>query len=97
MIKQIILDSALRAPVAVCVERHAGVLEAPHIHERIGRPGIETERSLTRPQHGDIGDTPEIQDDPRVIASEHACMKGGNERRALPAGGDITGPEVGND
>lgn len=88
---------ASRCPGAILVIGESAVSLNPAIHEQIARPAIETDY-FSRSQIRYVADAANIQDDAmNGVMPKHSVMEGRNQRRTLPAGGDIATAEIGDD
>lgn len=81
---------------AACIMRAAPMAFDPFIDGAVGGAGVEGDERAVRGARGDVGDAAEIEDDGGLAAeaAHQGGVIGGRERRALPAGGDISGAKI---
>ena len=79
------------------VERVTAIARAPEIRKHIAGTGVEAADGTAGWQIGDVRDAADVDDDAMPVAlAEQRGVKGGNERRALPARRDVAASEIGD-
>ena len=97
--EKFLVDRALEGPMAIAVKRKSCLVQAPCVHQCIGRACVEAGRGrvLIGGKPGDVGDSPEIQNAAVFrFRAEKGLVEGRNQGCPLAFRSHIPPSEVGD-
>ncbi len=76
----------------------AEVALRPGVEQHVAGAAVEAVRGRAGLEAGQVGDAADVEDDPVLpVVTKQRGVKGGHQRRALAAGGDVATAKVAND